>query len=48
MDEKGDRQKEKTYICKVCGKKKKTPQGEEDLECCGEDMTAEERGTWNA
>ncbi len=48
MEEKQNRQKEKTYICKVCGKSKKASQGEDDLECCGEDMTSEEKGTWNA
>lgn len=48
MEEKKDRKKEKTYICKVCGKSKKKEQGEQDVECCGQEMTSEEKGTWNA
>jgi len=48
MCQENEKKKEKTYICKVCGKSKKKEQGEQDVECCNEEMTAEEKGTWNA
>ncbi len=37
--------KEKTYICSVCGKGKKSSK---KVKCCSKDMTAKKRGTWNA
>ena len=39
------RKKEKTYICVVCSKKKK---GKKASKCCGKNMIAKEKATWNA
>ncbi len=36
--------KEKAYICKVCGKKKKSSKKEK---CCSKEMVAQEKGSWN-
>ncbi len=39
------RKKEKTYICTVCGNKKKAKKQEQ---CCSKKMVDESKGTWNA
>jgi len=36
--------KEKTYVCLICSKGKKSSK---KVKCCGKDMTAKEKGTWN-
>ena len=36
--------KAKSYVCTVCGRKSKAKQ---KVECCGKDMVAEKRGSWN-
>jgi len=39
------KKKEKTYICVVCDKTKKSSK---KVKCCSKDMVSRERGTWNA
>ena len=45
MEEKRKTTKEKSYVCVVCGKQEKASG---KVQCCGKDMLAEEKGTWNA
>lgn len=40
-----ERKKEKTYVCTVCGKKKKAQKAES---CCLKKMVSKDKGTWNA
>jgi len=36
--------KEKTYICSICGKKKKS---KKKTKCCSKNMLTEEKGNWS-
>ena len=36
--------KERTYVCIVCGKKKKS---DKQTRCCSKNMTAKDKGSWN-
>jgi hypothetical protein len=37
-------EKDKTYVCVICGKGKKAPK---KAVCCGKKMVAKEKGSWN-
>jgi hypothetical protein len=36
--------REKTYICVVCGRSRKAKR---KVKCCGKEMLAKDKGSWN-
>jgi len=38
------KRKQKLYVCVACGKKKKAKR---KVKCCGKNMVAKEKGSWN-